>query len=242
MKRKYIKSVIIVVLILAVLIFVGIIVANNFLCTDEPVDLVTELPDFDHEPEAVPEPEPEPELEPEPEPEPDLPREPITSLPSNMRIPALALDYRIESMGADHNHTMMIYPALDVISWFDRSAIPGNEGNAIFGGHNMWRGERSQIFDLDLLEVGDELEIGFEDGTSLRFLLESVFVYALKTAPAHLIMDPDGEPRLTLITCKPPFNRVTGTSDYRIVAIFREDGIFEIPDPPIEKFPLMDSN
>ena len=192
------------------------------------------------------EPEPPPETEPSPEAEPgDIPesqtvtaREAIlTSLPVRMRIPALSLDYEVRETGADAKGTMQIVPALEVISWFGRSAIPGNEGNAIFGGHNTWGGVRSRIFNLDELEIGDEMEIDYADGTTGRFLLESVFVYELRTAPAHLIMDTRGDARATLITCKWPFNTVTGTSDNRIVAIFKEEGVFVIPDPPIEPFP-----
>jgi len=205
----------------------------------EPPPVVEETPvQPSPSPEPPPPPEPEPPVEEEPE-EPPVEEPPrvIESLAARMRIPALSLDYEVQSLGADETGTMLIAPALEIISWFDRSAIPGNEGNAIFGGHNLWNGVRSRIYTLDELEIGDELEIEYEDGTVLRFYMESVFVYELKTAPAHLIMDTKGESRLTLITCKPPFNPSTGTSDNRIVAIFKEEGVFEIPDPPIEKYP-----
>ena len=161
----------------------------------------------------------------------------LTSRPVRMRIPALSLDYIVQGTGADESGTMQIVPALAVISWFELSSIPGNRGNAIFGGHNSWGGVRSRIFTLDGMEIGDELIIEYADGTSLRFLMESVFVYELKTAPAHLIMNVLGEARVTLITCKGPFNTTIGTSDNRIVAVFKEEGVFEVPDPPIEKFP-----
>ena len=170
-------------------------------------------------------------------PEEESPEPLITSLPVRMRIPALALDYEIQGTGADASGTMQIVPALKVISWFMLSSIPGNKGNAILGGHNSWHGERSRIYTLDSLEIGDELEIVYADGTSLKFRMESVFVYPLATAPAHLIMDVRGEARLTLITCKGPFNTTTGTSDNRIVATFREDSVFVVPDPPIKPFP-----
>jgi len=165
----------------------------------------------------------------------------ITSLPVRMRIPALSLDYEVVSMGADAVGTMQIFPAREIISWFDRSAIPGNEGNGILGGHNTWRGTRSRLFTLDELQIGDEMEIVYDDETSLVFRLESVFVYPLSTAPAHLIMNTRGEARVTLITCKPPYNPSIGTSDNTIVAIFKEESVFEIPDPPIMPFPLRGS-
>ena len=248
MQKRHVKRGAIALLVLCVLVFSVITAINHFRPADEIAVLDVELPVFETEvspsplpPQPKPEPAPPPE-EPEPEelPAEEPPRPELTSLPARMIIPALSLDYEVQSMGADVNGTMMIAPYVDIISWFDRSAIPGNEGNAIFGGHNLWRGARSAIYTLDELEIGDELVVEYEDETSLRFFLESVFVYPLRTAPAHLIMDTKGESRLTLITCKPPFNPNIRTSDNRIVAIFKEEGVFVIPDPPIEMYPPRD--
>ena len=163
-------------------------------------------------------------------------REPLTVAPVRMRIPSLAMDYEIQGTGADQNGTMQVVPSISVISWYKQSAIPGNDGNAIMAGHNTWRGERSPLYSMDDLPIGSEMVIEYEDGTVAYFMLESVFVYKLKTAPVDKILDMKGDARVTLITCKPPFNLVTGTSDNRIVAIFKEESVFVIPNPPIEPF------
>jgi len=157
-----------------------------------------------------------------------------------MIIPALALDYEVQMTISDEKGNMQIAPSNEIMSWFDLGAIPGNDGNAIFGCHNTWGGVRSQIYELDSMEVGDEMMIRYDDGTSLTFILESVFVYPLARAPAHLIMAVNTEPRVTIITCKGPFNTAIRTADHRIVATFREDSIFVFPDPPVEPFPLRD--
>lgn len=255
-KRTTIRFFVIILIVLAVG-FVGALIADKYMKAPDSDTADAVLPDFElaetatvtSSPEPVESETPtEPELpeetpvlsEPEETPEPEVVDEyvPLTGLPVRMRIPALSMDFEVQATGADKTGTMMIVPAREIISWFELSAIPGNRGNAIFGGHNRWKGVNSPLFTLDTLEIGEALEIDYDDGTTLRFLLESVFVYALKTAPAHLIMDVSGEPRLTLITCKGPFNTTTGTSDNRIVAIFREESIYVYPDPPIEKFPL----
>ena len=167
----------------------------------------------------------------------EAPEPVLTSLPARMRIPALSLDYEIRSMGADGNGTMMIAPYREKITWFDQSAIPGNSGNAIFGGHNTWGGVRSLLFDLYEMKIGDEMEIEYADGTTLRFRLESVFIYRLRSSPANLIMDVGGEARVTLITCRWPYNRNLGTSENRIVATFKEESIFVMPDRPVIPYP-----
>jgi hypothetical protein len=84
------------------------------------------------------------------------------------------------------------------------------------------------------------MEIGYADETSLTFRLESVFVYPLATADADSIMELGGEARVTVITCKDPFNTATGTSDNRIIAVFKEESVFAVPDPPIEPWPPVD--
>ena len=252
MRKRYVRLPVVIAIVLcfvAALAACGVFIANMMLAPEPPPGLGREPPSavvLTPAPSPVPTPVPTPT--PEPTGSPELPEfflppgeRQITELPVRMRIPALSLDYEIQSTGADRNGTMQVAPGIEVISWFDRSAIPGNEGNSIFGGHNSWSGVSSKIYTLDKLEIGELMEIDYDDGTCLRFFLESVFVYALKTAPSHLIMDPDGDARVTLITCKAPFNTVTGTSDNRIVAIFKEESVFVFPDPPIEKFPLNDT-
>ena len=163
----------------------------------------------------------------------------IEAWPVWMYIPALNVDAKVEDTGTDYVFdSMEIAPSASIISWWRESVIPGNKGNAIFGGHNRWRGENGQLLHLDTLEIGDEMEIIYADGTSLKYRLESVFVYPLATAPARIIMYTGGETRVTLITCKDPFNPVTGTSDNRIIAIFKPAEGFVIPDPPIAPYPL----
>jgi len=201
----------------------------------DPANTLQTDPDEDDITVAPP---PEPEESPSPASESDESlKTVITALPVRVRIPALSLNYEILPTGADRNGTMEIFPALEIVSWFNISAIPGNAGNAILGGHNTWQGVRSRLFNLNDMRIGDEMEIAYDDGTSLTFRLESVFIYALRSAPAHLIMDVNGEARVTIITCKWPYNRSIGTSDNRIVAIFKEESVFVIPDPPIDPFP-----
>ena len=192
-------------------------------------------PDPSPAPDPQPAPPPDPIPEPAPEPEPEV--IPISVRPVRMNIPALSLDYEIRDTGLDDSGAMEIVPELEIISWLRVSPIPGNDGNAILAGHNRWSGRNSLLYTLDFLEIGDIMELEYEDGSIVRFMMESVFVYELATAPARRIMYGGGEARVTLITCKPPFNPATGTSDNRIVAVFKEESVFVIPDPPITPFP-----
>ena len=260
MKKK--KTIDIVALALTLVLLLPLLLLCLSACapggSEEPLDSLDIEPDTaveevvqetESSPEPTPEPSPEPSMEPEPDeadlqeeepsPEPEPVIELIKVFPAWMYIPAIGVDAEVTDTQTDYVHdTMEIYPSGDIISWWRGSAIPGNPGNAIFGGHNKWSGALGQLYALDTLEIGDEMEIVYTDGTSLKFRLESVFVYLLATAPADVIMDVKGESRVTIITCKEPFNPVTGTSDNRIIAIFKEESVFVVPDPPIEPFPL----
>jgi hypothetical protein len=161
----------------------------------------------------------------------------LETMPVWMRIPTLSVDAEIQATDPNFDYTMEIVPSASILSWLRTSPIPGNDGNALIAGHNKWGGKRGQLIDLDTLSIGDEMEVEYEDGTCLKFMLESVFVYALATGPADLILDMEGDARVTLITCKEPFNPQTGTSDNRIVAIFKEESVFVIPNPPVTPFP-----
>ena len=214
----------------------------------EPLETerLVELPNFDATPSPTPLPSPTPSETPtipseEPSEEPEPEKEPILAWPVHMYIPALGVDADIADTGTDYVvDSMEIYPSGTIISWWREGAIPGNDGNAIFGGHNRWGGQLGQLFYLDTLEIGELMVIDYEDGTSMEFRLESVFVYLLATAPGRTIMDVSGDARVTIITCKEPFNPQTGTSDNRIVAVFKPADGFEIPDPPIEPHPSID--
>ena len=248
--KKRLISLIIIVLVLAALLLMDLSCGELDSAQKDPVaepqpEINLPIPEAQQSPlptptitPTPPPPEPSPEIEEEPTEEPEPTREPLEAWPAWMYIPAINVDAEVQDTGTDYVvNSMAIVPSGSIISWWRESPIPGNEGNAIFGGHNKWGGALGQLYYLDEMEIGDEMEILYTDGTSLIYRLESVFVYALATAPANLIMDIEGDARVTIITCKEPYNPSIGTSDNRIIAIFKEESVFVIPDPPIEPFP-----
>jgi len=234
--------------VLSIVFCFVILALSAYLIHNNPVTGDGELPDETaakaEETSIIPTSPVQPTISFQPEPDTPLPEStpqepkyvPLTSIPVGMTIPALDVDTEIQPTGRDGN-TMAIIPSPTIISWYELSAIPGNEGNCLLAGHRAWNGQKGRLASLDTLSIGDEMTIQYEDGSSNKFLLESVFVYALATAPADKIMDVNGEARVTVITCKEPFNPATGTSDFRIVATFKEESVFVIPDPPIEPLP-----
>ncbi len=199
-----------------------------------PVETPTPSPS----PTPTPSPSPSPTPTPTPEPSPSPSPEPLTANPVRVRIEALSVDSEVRGTGPKDG-SMDVVPSHEIISWYNLGAIPGNEGNALLSGHNRWAGKNGVLRELDMLEIGDVMEIDYEDGTTASFSLESVFVYYLKTAPSAEIMRLDGPARVTVITCKGPFNTSWGTSENRIVATFVPSEGFVIPDPPVTPFPTV---
>ncbi len=204
------------------------------------------LPVFDETPAAEPSvsetpepPSPEPSVFDTPSAEPS-PSAEIISEPVWVIIPAIGTDAELAGTERDEKAgSMAIYPSASVISWYKERPIPGNEGNAILAGHNKWKGEKGAVADLGALEIGDEMTIRYNDGSERLFLLESLFEYELKTAPSGEIMSGDGPARVTVITCSGKFNTKLGTSENRLVAVFKPAEVFVTPEPPITPIPTV---
>ena len=184
---------------------------------------------------AVPSLSPPPSATPSPSPTPRV----MGEVPVRVRIPALEVDAEIQDTGVEESGRMEVVASAFIISWLRDSAIPGNDGNSILAGHNRWAGQDGHLIDMDTLTVGDALEIEYADGEKRTFLLESVFIYALKTAPTAEIMDAGGPARITVITCKGPYNASWGTSENRIIATFKAEEDFIYPDPPVTPHPTL---
>ena len=122
-----------------------------------------------------------------------------------------------------------------VVGWFNRSAIPGEPGNALLGGHRDYQDRDGHVdvgvcWKLDETRVGDQM-IMFDHAT------DRYYVYGVVDI-AHI--DPDSkdavkylsqtrESVVTLITCSGDFDEDTHSYDERIVVVGLLNAIAE-PD------------
>jgi LPXTG-site transpeptidase (sortase) family protein len=136
---------------------------------------------------------------------------------TRVRIPRIGVNAPVEIKSLDGDGTMQAPDSSNVVAWYDFSAQPGSEGNAVFAGHLDYAGVGPAVFwDLGKLQSGDEIDVADEDGRSFRYRVASVRSYSV-TADAGPIVASAGNPTITLITCDGTFNHATGEYNQRIV-------------------------
>lgn len=123
--------------------------------------------------------------------------------PAWIRIASGGVDGPIVPQGLAADGT--INPGRDEIIWFtgnDRVA-PGEVGTAVIAAHVTWEGRPDAFVDLPSVSLGDEVEVGYDDGTVRTFTVtEAVPVGKEQLARSLTVWGehPD-RPRLAIITC-----------------------------------------
>ena len=112
-----------------------------------------------------------------------------------------------------------------VVGWFNRSAIPGEPGNALLGGHRDYEDRDGHIdvgvcWKLDETRVGDQL-IMFDQSSNRYFVYEVVDVANIRpdSRDAVKYLSQTRESVVTLITCSGDFDEDTHSYDERIVVV-----------------------
>lgn len=106
-------------------------------------------------------------------------------------------------------------------AWFEPYYSPGGPGNAIISGHNSWKKKKGTFSVIHDMSPGDEVVVEFDGPVFKYFEVAEILTVTLDDFPAELI-EPEGEPRLTLITCLGDYDRAYGGSRSRVIAICHE--------------------
>ena len=100
-------------------------------------------------------------------------------------------------------------PTLDKgVGWWPGTAMPGNVGNVVLGGHRV--SKKKPFRNLDQLQPGDEIYLSTEQGDYVYLVDHTLIV-----SPSDVwIIDQTNEATLTLFACHPP-----GSTRERIVVV-----------------------
>jgi LPXTG-site transpeptidase (sortase) family protein len=128
-----------------------------------------------------------------------------SELPVSVRIPDLALEAPIISVGVDEDNQFAV-PAADTVGWYQYSATPGSPGSSVLAAHVDYGGRPGAFFNLAKLELGETLEVEMADGSLLRYRVTDNQSYDKTELPAVELFRTDGDPVLTLITCGGTFD------------------------------------
>jgi hypothetical protein len=126
--------------------------------------------------------------------------------PDRVAIPALAVDASVVAVGLEPDGTMEIPHDVATVGWFEPGVRPGQAGSAVLSGHVDSRTQgRGAFFDLQDLDVGDEVAIG-AGATEQRWTVVARQRFAKDELPIADLFTRECDPRLVLITCGGEFD------------------------------------
>jgi sortase (surface protein transpeptidase) len=125
----------------------------------------------------------------------------LRHVPVKLVIPKIGLDASVEQVGLDKNHNMDVPRLPRDAGWYQPGPAPGQAGDAVIDGHLNWTDvPRAVFFDLDKVQVGDQVDVIAQDGAGLLFQVTDTLDYPYTAHPAGLFAT-GGQPELSLITC-----------------------------------------
>jgi LPXTG-site transpeptidase (sortase) family protein len=136
------------------------------------------------------------------------PRGPLVAIapPARITIPAIGVDAPVVPVALEPDGTMEIPEDVATIGWFEPGVRPGQPGSAVLSGHVDSRTQgRGAFFDLEDLEVGDEVTIETAGGPQ-RWQVTARQRFAKDELPISELFTREGDPQLVLITCGGAFD------------------------------------
>lgn len=145
----------------------------------------------------------------------------LASDPSKLIIPSLGINANVQQVGLTANGNMGVptgkYKWQDV-AWYRLGPKPGEKGNAVMAGHlDNAISLKAVFYDLNELNVGDEVEVLDIDGATHRFRVVEKASYDYKNAPLDKIFGRTDKAMLNLITCGGTWIQSQRSYDERLV-------------------------
>lgn len=144
--------------------------------------------------------------------------EPPPPQPIGLRIDVLDVRAPIGAYGVDDRGRMDVPDNTTEVGWYRYGPVPGSTGSAVLAAHvDLARQGPGVFYELDTLDVGDQVLVDYADGTTRAFEVVGRAVYQKSDLPLDVIFSREGPPVLTLITCGGAFSRSSGSYDSNVV-------------------------
>jgi sortase (surface protein transpeptidase) len=125
--------------------------------------------------------------------------------PMRVTIPAIAVDAVLVGVGLQTDGAMEV-PDFGVAGWYAHGPAPGHPGPALIAAHVDSRAGPDVFYRLGELEAGDDLEVHYDSGDRVTFVVESREQVPKEALPGDRIWPVTADPLLTLITCGGEFD------------------------------------
>lgn len=123
------------------------------------------------------------------------------------------------AVGFNKDKSMGTVDSAEAAAWLSVApyAAPGDVGNAVIAGHNLWKGSAGTFSLLKEIQKGTKVAVTFEKGFSRYFEVVDKYESAYNdTAPMKTDVN---EPVLTLVTCKGDWSSTLDQSKTRIIVV-----------------------
>ena len=137
--------------------------------------------------------------------------------PTRLVIPALGIDQGFIDLTVDPDGTMGVPATASEIGWWADGPAPGESGGSLIAAHVNLDGRSGAFAELGSMEVGQEVIVDREDGTTATYQVSAVEQFAKDAFPDSRVYTYEGPTRLHLVTCGGVFDRATGHYDDNIV-------------------------
>jgi len=134
----------------------------------------------------------------------------LRSTPVQLRVPAIALDVSLSTLGLNLNGTVQVPTDIQQPGWYRLGPSPGQEGSAVILGHVDSHQGPAVFFKLRSLVAGDLVDVSLADGVSVQFKVTYVAQYLKASFPDQLVYAGHGQSTLQLVTCGGAFDAQTG--------------------------------
>ncbi|MDB5181662.1 MAG: peptidase sortase [Candidatus Saccharibacteria bacterium] len=139
------------------------------------------------------------------------------SAPTQLKIPSIGLTAGAVEVGQNDDGTMEV-PGADVVGWYNLGPAPGELGPAVITGHVDSAISGPAVFwDLEKVQVGDDISITRADGKTVTFKVEKSESYDQSNFPTNAVYGNLNYPGLRLITCDGDFNYLTRHYSHNLV-------------------------
>jgi Sortase domain len=139
-----------------------------------------------------------------------------TAVPVQLLIPILNVHRPVEAVGVSRYGFMNLPSNGWNAGWYRGGPVPGAPGDAVIEGHAGYPDQPMLFGKLSSLKPGAQIVVVLADGSRRLFLVVKMTSVPVGVAPPGLA-DPNGSPRLTLITCTGSFDANTFSYSRRLV-------------------------
>lgn len=141
-----------------------------------------------------------------------------SGLPVRLKIPTIEVNSAIEDALITSDGRMDVPEGSKNVAWFALGPKPGDTGSAVIGGHFGIKDEVPFVFyDLDKLNIGDQIYVVNDKGITLIFIVRSTKLFDRDADATSVFTSYDGLAHLNLITCEGEWNEANGTYPKRLV-------------------------